>query len=1141
MSSSSSSRGRSRSANQSSPERATRRQRRSDVSEEDLDEPSNQPSLFQNLTDMSTISNLIQNYVTLFRTALQSRSRGVSNTNIAILETDFRIFLNVFIHSQLRQGLCKEYILTYARELAYHLPENIIQEINSIAENELQNTYEEDTSYGYIERIRPINRNIITMTELFNSPTDTFQYLPRFQRELERRGIPSLQARTMLHATRVFLLSLIENNSMAEVNKDIVEQYITLLTPYLDPYIIHLLQEKAASLQVNTNNPTYITNAILDLENLNMMANSSSSLGSDEQTPQGTPNRQQGPPPVNRTRQSNSFQRDIERSLETYREAIRLYVPPDLLNQLLQDARTFYTNITSGYVYNREHGLAFNRAFQQYATQRLFTHTRSFLTDMQENPIATGDLMNMVSRIQSVQNSIQEIENQIVMEDIRRREKTPFGSIENIPKTPVSSNDTDIEKMTTDDCMNYIKDFSPKFKSLETKLRKICTMYTKPCANFTEVKKKLIEGVRPHRRYSFTIGTVDPSQTLRSCYRFWRSLSKKEKILFTLSEISLDTFNITYNVGRAIGPGVIRDFFQNVIYELTKIGVLVTSGSESIKRYFINPDFSPSEYFLKLRLLDDPVDSEEEIIALRETMEDHYKHFYKCIGNILCFILVNDIGLNFHLSHSILSHMIYDHDEMTDEDYLGFFMLDFPEYFNSFVKLLQKPEDIEYVGISFNDIYDLKKTDEDVTQDNFKEYMILYAKHKFIHQLNDKNDRDTYNNFKDLSEGFAPLRKLLRKQKSTIPIIDKLLTFETLNDDTINILIHNFTETMQNRLTTGLESSKQNYKIVFDNIVSILTDRGVTFPYDIVPYEKENLEPPTDDASRLAIFYNFIEKLLQFWSGYRHYSDTFHYAVSIKETQDPEKFPESHTCYSQIDIPITYFNDREKLFTKLVIASYNVESFLGNYGGKSKLLQTDFKLLTSNSKTSKTIYKTHDNFFIKEDSVKKPLAEYIKRTGGSPNIKYVAVFCADTQAPRDKSITLMTAIFPTQTIIYTPMGSVGTQTCKVDILSKESVTKFLKDVECAKLPKHVKFDAVIFENCPVLGIFEDDFFNAKTIATWKTIVGKKTPFYLGFYNNATLQEVDFSKHKINKYMKMTNHYKVMDNKKELNVLEFKLL
>jgi hypothetical protein len=460
-------------------------------------------------------------------------------------------------------------------------------------------------------------------------------------------------------------------------------------------------------------------------------------------------------------------------------------------------------------------------------------------------------------------------------------------------------------------------------------------------------------------------------------------------------------------------------------------------------------------------------------------------------------------------------------------------MLDYPDYFKTgYISLLKNPDLIKNVGISFNDDYDLESMDIDVTEQNFRKYIFMRSKHKLLHQIKNRDDLDTYDRFKALVSGFNEVRKFFGKEKATLSAIDKLLTFETVNKNTIQLLVDKL---KLKHITNNVSEEILTKIILYENIISILQDEGNTFPYEVV-----NLQPPSDEESRLRNFYEFIERLLSFWSGFRHFSNETPYTLRVISKLGPEKdttddtLPLSHTCYHMIDIPIQYYNDRTKLYSKLVQAVYFGEKIVGLYGGSKK--KTQYKFIRKNSIASKTIYKSKKDFFIQENKQQKKL---FKKGGNST--KFVAVFCSNSDTIKDKSMILMKSIFPDYDIIYTPMGIEGDQKCKVNVTSRESVLNFLSDVECSNLPMYAKFDAIIFENCPIMGIFQKEFFNENSVNTWKMIIQENAPFYLGFFTDKNLEGIDFTKHNINNFMKQTNHFRIMDDSKDLNVFEYRLL
>ena len=458
-------------------------------------------------------------------------------------------------------------------------------------------------------------------------------------------------------------------------------------------------------------------------------------------------------------------------------------------------------------------------------------------------------------------------------------------------------------------------------------------------------------------------------------------------------------------------------------------------------------------------------------------------------------------------------------------------MLDYPSYFKTgYISLLQNPDLIEASYISFNDDYDLKSMDEDVNKSSLREYITLKSKHKLLHQIKNRDDLDTYDRFKALVSGLNPARKILAKEKITLSTVDKLITFKIINKEVVEEIINYFKAKIVHMQNLSYHLGDINIKIaVFETLISILEDNGNTFPYEVI-----GLTPPSDENKRLENFYEFVQHLLGFWTGYQHYSDEIPYAISIINNVNENILPKSHTCFYTIDIPFQYHNDRTKLYTKLVQATYFGEKIVGLYGGNKK--KTQYKLIRKNSIASKNIYKSKKDFFIQENKQQKKLFKK-----GGDLTKFVAVFCANSDKIKDKSIILMKSIFPDYDIIYTPMGIDGDQKCKVDVVSRESVLNFLSDVECSNLPMYAKFDAIIFENCPIMGNFQYHFFNENSVNTWKMIVKENAPFYLGFFTDKNLEGIDFTKHNINKFMTLTNHFRIMDDSKDLNVFEYKLI
>jgi hypothetical protein len=73
--------------------------------------------------------------------------------------------------------------------------------------------------------------------------------------------------------------------------------------------------------------------------------------------------------------------------------------------------------------------------------------------------------------------------------------------------------------------------------------------------------------------------------------------------------------------------------------------------------------------------------------------------------------------------------------------------------------------------------------------------------------------------------------------------------------------------------------------------------------------------------------FEFIKKLLQFWTAINYYNRTGHYRIFYKYGWriNVERYPEAHTCFNQLDIygypdNITPQEKEDFLYKKLIIA-----------------------------------------------------------------------------------------------------------------------------------------------------------------------------------------------------------------------------
>lgn len=101
--------------------------------------------------------------------------------------------------------------------------------------------------------------------------------------------------------------------------------------------------------------------------------------------------------------------------------------------------------------------------------------------------------------------------------------------------------------------------------------------------------------------------------------------------------------------------------------------------------------------------------------------------------------------------------------------------------------------------------------------------------------------------------------------------------------------------------------------------MEILLDKGASFPL------KEVSHPQAD---KRALFQDFIERLLFFWSGSTTLSTTKIYRIDFT----PKGFPKRDVTRNTLLLPRDVTSKNE-LYSKLIVATFNITEGRGLYGG----------------------------------------------------------------------------------------------------------------------------------------------------------------------------------------------------------------
>jgi len=370
---------------------------------------------------------------------------------------------------------------------------------------------------------------------------------------------------------------------------------------------------------------------------------------------------------------------------------------------------------------------------------------------------------------------------------------------------------------------------------------------------------------------------------------------------------------------RAIDAGgVSREFFTKLFEELfcdenneSRPFILPEKNSGS-NRYYINPNFEPDEKFRKvLKYINDNMFGVGDY-----NTEIEYDNIYSIIGKFLGVAIINEeIGLPKKFSTYILARFINPEKNINNYDILYFYLRDFSNS-NSYINMMNKQQkhNIEFCDFSFNDYYILSKSSKSnpggqlLTKDNYIKYMLELSNYavtkNFIfnggEESNKKikgSNKNMKSRYDSLCSGFNnELRTFFNNNNVTIDILDKLITNEELDQDILTdfardmkISVIKYVDDrhdVQRWITTLTEREKEAMKAELRlYLTNIIINKRVD---------------ETDEEH-----YEFIRRLLQFWTGFNYYDKHAEkeggYKFFYMYGADTRRYPNSHTCSYQFD------------------------------------------------------------------------------------------------------------------------------------------------------------------------------------------------------------------------------------------------
>ena len=367
---------------------------------------------------------------------------------------------------------------------------------------------------------------------------------------------------------------------------------------------------------------------------------------------------------------------------------------------------------------------------------------------------------------------------------------------------------------------------------------------------------------------------------------------------------------------RAIDAGgVSREFFTKLFEELfcdennVNRPFILPEKNSGANRYYINPNFEPDENFRKvLKYINDNMFG-----VGNYNTETEYDNIYSIIGKFLGVAVINEeIGLPKKFSTYILARFINPEKNINKYDILYFYLRDFSNS-SSYINMMnmQNKHNIEFCDFSFNDYYILSKSSkhgQPLTKDNYIKYMLQLSNYavtkNFIFNGGEESNKkikgankNMKGRYDSLCSGFNnELRTFFNNNNVTIDILDKLITNEQLDQDILSdfaremkISVIKFVDDryyVQSRIVSLTELEKEAIKA---ELRLYLTN--------IITNKREN---ETDEDH-----YEFIRRLLQFWTGFNYYDKHAEkeggYKFFYMYGGDTRRSPISHTCSYQFD------------------------------------------------------------------------------------------------------------------------------------------------------------------------------------------------------------------------------------------------
>lgn len=612
-----------------------------------------------------------------------------------------------------------------------------------------------------------------------------------------------------------------------------------------------------------------------------------------------------------------------------------------------------------------------------------FTIVRARLSDMSRK------LITLLLAI--VENNLVNDEKEII-DDIEKFKTVTFSDINIIIKYKDLFNKHKIKVLAS----------GRKFKQyrfIKTEISKILRFLDKKYADIVAGKYEIL----PYRKHETIIDTnlycIDKFEALKDIvqnknnydtdlFQLVSVLPKLCSRLITKSKCSkseltdiLDKFNTVYKKLqqefsiRDVEPGfelislynafkMYNNLFKYTLYIHYKDNIGIDAGG--LIRQFLT---KCSEQLISFNILKETEPGSNTYILNDKPTNDIYKNpgFYKCIGGFLRYCILFGIKHPFHLSRALLAQILYKKSDITKDEYVMFYLLDFPSSNTEIVGTLKEAKVLKHIELekdtglkSFStekqrhlSLIKSSKSSEYIVDNLLKNSNTSSNHHyrprkvksiggassssKYLSETNVASyfRKKAYSvlvgnmskEVADFAAGFNnSSHKFYYDNQISINQIDAIITGFEVNVPAIirHIKDYNIVQCEHERQNSRFPLLKMscNYKLPIQHkwFIDILEGK-VPYPKDLVTKNRQFFE----DDKLFQDFDKFLISLLYYWTASKSYNDRFEYKLKLFEDKQ-DRFVVAHTCFFEIEISDKIKSAKE-LYYRLLIGMQSIDEF----------------------------------------------------------------------------------------------------------------------------------------------------------------------------------------------------------------------